>query len=175
MDEVDNIYGGVSGAFHDVASFRAEMPDAAITDDQIRQLMMDDYKNVKQNEDVENKKQERLRNELQAERSRAERERARAEAAERRPTTTTYIDPYRGDLLGTELALERTRRRIAENLLDPYGVSPSTRYLERERIKRELKNELKTPIVKVQIKRSTSKQRKRSKSKPKKGKKKSKR
>jgi hypothetical protein len=182
-NELRKTYGGVDGfygEYEDVKTFREEFPDAVGTDDQIAMMIADDYKNVARDRDLEAQKAQREHQE-------AERAKQRAEVAERQAADAERrrLDAERNrstDLSRTygDLELERTKRRIVENMLDPFAYTyptyGTTRYLEKERLKREVADEVKDEVKKELKKRpktkvvykSRPKSKKRTKSKPKK-------
>lgn len=164
LQELKKTYGGVEGfygEYEDVKTFREEFPDAEGSDAQIAMMIADDYKNVARDRDLEAQKAQREHQEAErakqradvAERQAAEAERRRLDAERNRSTdlSRTYGD----------LELERTKRRIVENMLDPFAYTyptyGTTRYLEKERLKREVAEEVKDEVKKELKKRPKTK------------------
>lgn len=175
--EVKEIYGDIDGGFHDVASLRAEMPDVAMQleaegKDALDRFVSENMREVQRNAEANLNSYNQAMGEAKRERERADAERRRAEAAERNRVVNPSSSVFVVDPLRSELELERTRRRLAENYLDPFYTP--TKYWEKERLKKEVKDELKNerPRTKVITRkvyvRAKSKPKKRAKSKPKK-------
>jgi hypothetical protein len=149
--DLENIYGG----FHDIASYRLETGDTQASDADINQMLLVDYENIQLERERESKassikeaEAQRLLNEAtrraENERLRAEAEKGRADAERSRADAEKGRFPNYGDL-----EYERMRRRLAESTLYPkYDILNTANFIEKERIKNELKKELENDMKK---------------------------
>jgi len=123
------------GGFHDVASYRAETGDNTTPDNLITQMIQDDANLRVSNSDKQKREAERERDRL-------------------RQQLTNQFDvnldrdrlAQQNTALRQEYEREKYKRRMYEDVLDPYyatnKLDSTIRYLEKERIKKQVKDEL---------------------------------
>lgn len=186
------IKGGIAdiyGAFHDVASARRELEIGAEIDDADVARMVDE--DLGQRAMEADRKYQAAEQKARDADNRIQEANRRAQEAEQKARNEEQSRIARQQ----ELETERIRRRAYENVLDPFGNAvtiasvygrpydplSTVKYLEKERLKKEVKDELanerkwkaasRTPRSKSRSKRQTStksKSRQKSKSKTKK-------
>ena len=149
--DLENIYGG----FHDIASYRIETGDRDTPDADINQLILNDYENVQLEREKESKaasiKETEAKRSINEATRRAENERLRAEAEKgRADAERSRADAERGRFPNYgDLEYERMRRRLAESTLYPkYDILNTANFIEKERMKNELKKELENDMKK---------------------------
>ena len=139
------------GGFYDVASFRQELPDAAITDEQINALIQEDRPNVGDPNTLmghrivdaqrEAREAQQLAREAQQQ-ARSAQQQAVAAQSNKPNVEVRYVEPSFGPSY-SDLAYERNRRRLAEAaLFPPFSTSTTAKFIEKERLKDEIKREM---------------------------------
>lgn len=161
MDNIESTYGDIDGGFNDLASFRAELgPDVAhISDDEARRIVDESLRekakltreqrahldDVKDPDDYDDTTYRDMANNMREKATREESERRRlaAELARERAKQSTEHSSLLSSQarLRDELELEKMKRLYGDRFV---WKSPGSLddYLTKERLKREVKEEL---------------------------------